>query len=467
MASYTFNFNPKAGCFVARVRGPQGGWKTKWLPKLFGRKDEIAAERWLIGWYAEWLKTFGTVSPQNETVVSAPKTVAFLAPKWLALRYNDKGTKGNTFNGLQCSVRNWILDNPKFPHQRVEHLDLETGELTVAVARAWLESIRGSRSSVMQHVGTFRTLINDSIAEEWLSPDLVNPFEKQAIKKILGARERAERRDKVLTFLTAEQVFILLTQECRKVDDFRRMRYICDIATGLRDKELQGLVVSDLVLDAPIPYALVERQLVWGGPNPFVHVNKLTAAGREKNEIKTWPFAVIDDPKRNSKRRVPLHPLLVACLRFWLGVGWKLRVGRAPEPDDPVFPADSKPKTKHHSLPGEFMKPVSAATFRKDLGRLGLPLTCKGKRLVFHSLRHTFSQLLKRAGVYEPTTNEMLGHEAKTVAAKHYTETDLPLQYQAILKLPLPPYVRFRNRLVSSPNNAPTGTGGTHAVSVH
>lgn len=166
--------------------------------------------------------------------------------------------------------------------------------------------------------------------------------------------------------------------------------------------------------------------------------------------------AIFSRPKAESKRLVPLHPLVEAGLRYWMTEGWRLYVGREPEKSSPIFPvAGSGHMKRYNSVPGSFCMSEGANQLRADLKRLGLEDHVRGKRVVFHSLRHTFASLLAGKGVPDPIISLLLGHAQKSVAAKHYIERDLSVLYeQAIVKLPLPSYVQLTHRRIEVEPNA-------------
>jgi integrase len=245
-------------------------------------------------------------------------------------------------------------------------------------------------------------------------------------------------------YFTAEQIEVLLTRPNRKVIDYRRLRYLLAVATGLRDAEIQGLVWSDLRLDAPIPYVWVDRQLVRVGPKPFVLVGELRRRGLSKDEVKTYPAAVAKEPKRRSRRGIPLLPVVVQAFGYWWSTGWKQYAGRPPEMDDPVFPSGQR---NSHQAYGQFCRSDSPELLRADLDRLGLPTTFQDpetrttQHFTFHSLRHTFATLLELGGVERARIGELLGHRASDVAAKHYIGEVIAARAPLVAKLGLPPFM--------------------------
>ncbi len=433
--SYSMKFNHREKAWIARVKTLEGAWKTKWLPVRFGSAQEVEAELYLIQWYAEFLKQSGGQTPI--TITGSGKTLANMADRWLKYREEDNtGTKINTYNGFKRSMRNWLLDNPKFPHERIEHVDLET-EFTVDVTRRWIQSLGGSYSSRIQHINTLKSFFNDCIGNEWLNGEMMSPLDKKPIKKLIKRMQESMRRERVITVFTNDQIQTALAKEHRKVKDSRRIRYLTAVGTGMRKEELQGAVWSDFNLDTPIPYVKVDRQLYKIGQAPFERWEELAEKGFTKAQAMAIASALVTDPKKNSNRIIPLHPLVVVALKWWKKKGWQLEVGRKPEPGDPVFPRN-KVSLRGKARAGDFTAINDAsATLRLDLKRLRLPLESNGKPLTFHSFRHTFATMLEEAGVSQERRDHLMGHKPKTVAAANYVAKNLAAYAEEIAKIPL------------------------------
>lgn len=433
--TYTFTWNEKNSVFIAKVRKPDGsGWHNKWLPKTFAQHQTLEAEQWLISWVLEWSKSYGKVATPNHAIGEQVKTLLFFGEKWLALRYNDnRGTKINTYKGFTLSLRNWILDNAKFSHMSIQGIDLEDG-FTVQVCREWINSLQGSRSSKIQHINTLRSFFNDCIAEEWLDSEMVNPFDKPAVKKLLRELS-ASNANRVVGHVSEKAVRALLGKQHPKVEDYRRMRYLI-ACHGLRDHELQGLIWEDIKLDAPIPFLNVARQLDKPGGLPFVRYEDLAEKGLSKAEILAHSGALVSLPKYQSVRMIPLHPLAIAALRYWKEKGWKLHTGRKPNDNEPVF-ARSSTSLKVNQVAGSFCFSEAPELLRADLKRLGEDETSEGAPIVFHSLRHSFASFLEAAGVEESKIGVLMGHKSQTVTRKSYITNNLASFKDVVALLPL------------------------------
>ncbi len=423
---YSLKWNAKAETWIARVK-VEYKWKPKWCPKRFGRKDKLDAESWLHAWYVQEYSDATTPKGTSSPVIGR-KTLVLLAPRWLELRFKDNTrTKPNTYRGFVGSVTNWILDNPKlnvagkraFPHTSIQDLDVES-ELSIDDIRNWILSLRGARSSRLQHISALSSLFADCAGEEWLGPDFVSPFLKAPIKKLVDDLHKKNRADNFITSLTKEQAHSLLTTHHYKVKAYRRIRYLIAIGTGIRDSELQGLTWNDIKLN-DIPIVRVERQLEQIGTLPFLNYDQLIERGMNREEIAQSIQAVMSAPKYDSKRTIPLHPTVVAGLVWWKEIGWKKLTGRMPSKDDPVFPSEMAGKKGQIA----FGFSDSAMLWKQDLERLGMAtvqLDSQGEEhpLTFHSTRHTFSTLLEASGVSEDQIGSLLGHGAKSTARANY-----------------------------------------------
>lgn len=453
--SWTVHWNEKAGQFFARFRvfplpefgSEEPAWGTKRIPKAYKRHQLLDAERWMIGWYSAYLGS-GGVSIDAPKITPAPKTLRLLGPRWLKYRYEDRGTKINTYKGHKQSLYNWILDNERFEHVSIEALDMERG-FGSEVCLAWINSIGGEDSSVLVHTLALSTLFNDCIGLSWLDPDLANPFERPIVKKRIAQLLETAKQERVVTFLRCDQVAALLTAPTRKVKDFRRVRYLLVLATGLRDHEVQGLIWSDLYLDDPVPYVYVDRQLDKIGNKPPLWVKDLMDAGKTKDEILKLPNALVSPPKKNSRRHPPLLPIVLPVLKWWRSVGWKQYVGLAAKKDDPLFPSG---RTNRHSPAGQFAFVESAELLRQDLERAGQASTFSGIDLDFHALRRTFSTLLSENGVSEADIGVLLGHGAKSTTRGSYISPDLLRpRLEHLRRLPLPERVQLQAKFIEVP----------------
>lgn len=453
MKTLSVAWNQAAGQYIAKYKEfGTGRWKTKRVPKgIAARGEEFQAVRWLEDWYQSHLQT-GGVGPRRDQIVSTGDPLKVIAPKWLELRENDQGTAVNTHAAFKRIVENWILDNPRFQHDSIESLDMAK-DFSPGVCLAWIKSMNLTAVTKVRYVDCLKSMFRDCIVQGWLPEDQLNPLDHVRVvaeMKKLRQLAESERRTSVLS---DEQVDALLLVRTSKVADYRRVRYVTALGTGLRDMELQGLTWGDLALDEQIPYLWVWRQLIKGGRGPFTSERDLLAQGLGKKDIKAYEGAVTKDPKRRSKRAIPLHPLAVAVLLAWKTRGWSAYTARNPLRNDPVFPSSCR---DGHQKPGQFCICDSAELLRRDLERLNVPTTSENPEtqkldsLDFHALRRTFATRLAGNGVPSDEVGELLGHGAVDTASKHYIRRAVEARYQTVLKLPLPERVELWSGTVQS-----------------
>ncbi len=420
------SWNKNKACFVANVRKPNdSGWLKKWLPKgMFSEGESLLAESWLISWLAD-------SSRSNPQVVNK-KTLAVFLPRWLDLRRKDLGTGYKTLLTYQRSAQ-WILDNPKFPHFSIQDLDMTSELCQVNILRSWIQSLPGAMASRIQTIAALSVFFNDAVAEGWLDEDFVNPMKKRAVISMVKELKEMRRKTAEVKTLPWNQMIALTNKELfegtkrpsglpRKrpwliqLQLVRRTRYLLAVTSGLRDSELQGLVWSDLHLDAPIPFVQVSRQLVHHGKKPWKVYERELAKGVDKLSILTGEFAVVATLKTaSSAAKVPLHPVTVSALKALHNST------SCHESDDPVF-----------SYEGRFYQ-TRAEVLRDDMRRLGFETS----GITFHAIRRTFASKLAQLGVDDGKIERLLRHSKQTVARVHYIQDELEPLYQAVCLLPL------------------------------
>lgn len=450
MKPYSLSWNEKRQVFIAQVRTKENTWKSKYLPKAFSRAQGLEAELWLASRIQHFLDT-GTWKDEqhhNSKAHNAKKTLLFLHTHWLAFRLKDRGTHVHTYNGLNTSLKNWILDNAAFPHHSIQNLDVET-ELTVQELLTWINSLKGAPSSKLQHIHTLKAFLNDAAGLEMLSPDFSNPLDKPFLKKAVKQLMDEKDTNKITSFLTAEAVEKLLITPHAKISDYRRLREFFPIAAGCRDSEIAALQWKDI--DFKAKTVSITKQLYKYGCLPLLEYDVIVEQiGKER--LQDVNNAIASPPKKNSERLIPLHSLLVKALKYWFDKGWKRYVGRAPTAEDPVFPRENK-SLKPGSNAGDFCTSDSALLLKRDLERLGMPITFQNTDLEFtyHSLRHTFSHLLESIGANDAQIGVLLGHGARTVVRRSYVGKNLDLFRDLVEKLPLPSHLQFQGGRIGSP----------------
>lgn len=184
---------------------------------------------------------------------------------------------------------------------------------------------------------------------------------------------------------------------CPEVPSERRIRYLTLGLTGLRPGELAGLQLKHVQEVDGVRFVVVEQQ--W-------------SIGRGKGSK-----AKIDSPKTKWGRRiVPVHRALRAPLAAWIDFGWEQWVGRAPKPDDFLFPdAQGKPCAEERSK-----------RFRDDLTAAKCPTEFAGAVLSLYALRHLFSTLLTEGHAHDAAHTRLMGHRPKDTKTLNYSAKLVP-----------------------------------------
>jgi integrase len=188
---------------------------------------------------------------------------------------------------------------------------------------------------------------------------------QNALKTVSKAETRGHERCERRALSDAELARLI------EVPDGRGLIYFTAALTGLRKGETKSVMWADMHLD---------------GPCPFIAVRASTT-------------------KNHKTAQQPLIPPLAAALRAFRDKE-VVRTGK-------VF-RRGVPKPK---------------TMRRDLEACGIPyLDELGRRVDFHSLRHTFCTMLQRAGVPPRVIMELMRQSDLRLSSTTYTDTTcLPL----------------------------------------
>jgi len=236
-------------------------------------------------------------------------------------------------------------------------------DVTRADARAYrdhLMSRLNTIASVNKYLRNVRAIFETAITETEI--DKVNPFAKMQVHDPVAAREKRNsfNAEQLETIIKAAQ------QPEALRDDLRHILFLL-VDTGARLWEIVGLEREDVVLSANVPHILIR-------PNGI-------------RSLKT----------KASKRHVPLIGHALEAAREAMKVE-----SRSPA----LFPAyaDDKGNTN------------ASAALNKFLDKRA---KVKAKGLTVHSLRHTFKDRMRNAGIPEDVRDAIQGHENGKVSADY------------------------------------------------
>lgn len=423
--------------FLARYKsGKDKNWKSKKIPVSCQTQEE--AELWMAGFMKEL--AVSPAKPINSDVKKQPKTVAYLAPRWL----DWKSTRVSRayVAAASTALKQWIL-NPAFG---ISELDLEA-DFDANVFIAWLTKVKSTPSprtgkliegyTIRNQYNVLKLLVEDAMDLGWIRAQR-SPFDNKLVKE-----ENGEIPEEEKAFLTENQAQTLIDAE---IPAFRTALYSLIITSGLRDSEAHGLTWSDLVLIDGYSVLMVKRQLKRAGIAPLVMLAKNVPVPRQASE----PHAICCEPKsKKSIRKLVLHPLAIEALKTWKASGWKAHTGREPEDCDPIFPAHN----------GTFTDGRPCEELREDLVKAGLPsiFSETGKPFTFHALRRTFATFANNSGMNSFVLRYYLGHAGKTVAEVHYIGRNLKLMKSEVGKIELGTNLSKPNPVDTAKQSLPKG----------
>ena len=138
--------------------------------------------------------------------------------------------------------------------------------------------------------------------------------------------------------------------------------------------------------------------------------------------------------KTGRNQVLPLHPTLYAWLLDYRGINQK--------DQEPVFPTtNSTHRQNIHSgtLSNQFHRILVGAGLLKPKKHTSTGKGRSAKRdqneISFHSFRHTTTSYLKRSGIGEAITKDLIGYES-TAVNRQYTRMDMDTKRAAIESLP-------------------------------
>ncbi len=402
-----WNLYQRGGQWVISFRVAPGKWRETRVPRE--HRTERAAERYALAWLQAYRKELGERPAVAESEDPRGPTIRDLAQRWFELsERNPKLSPATRHQHVTCMTVHVLGYR--------EVADVPIADLGPATLRAWLRKVRddgkvtqrwetrdGQRVRTLVRGGPLapfscRNVVNsltaffaDALAEEWI--DLpANPMKHEAVRREVPEGVTLAGKHTIVHFSrpVAER---LLT--CPGVPEWRRVRVLVALTSGMAEGELAGLRFDDLDLDADVPIVRVTKALAQKGAGGWATL------GRTKTE--------------NRVRTLPLHSLAVRSLKAWRATGWAKWVGHHPRPTDFLFPNEK----------GEGWRPDMAPMLRADLRAAGLPDQYEGNPFTAHATRRSFATWLTEAGVAESTIKRLMGHAGSGVTQQHYTAQTL------------------------------------------
>jgi integrase len=373
--------------FVAKQRRPDGSWKNVYVPVSI--QDESTAN----AWFMERTRLDSTGDTTSVPVLST--SIRGLRERWIDLIERDMKLRGKAKSLVVRDVgsASTTLDLHVLSHPIA---DIPLEKLSLSDATGWVTWLRENAVhhrtkrplapyTLRNVVSLVRRLVTDAEGRGWSRLPQGNPFLHPYVRGLMRGAARVAGKSTVVC-LTQDHVERLVG--CKALLPIRRTRITLAVTSGLRTGELSGLSWGDVQDDRIRCFV----QLIDSKPT----------------------FA---EPKRGSKRWLPLHKFARKALDDWKETGWVEWVGREPTDDDPVFP-DQK---------GNWSKNCHTSTFTYCLTKAGIPLQDEaGNRYTWHCLRRTFATMLSDEGAPLEIVKALLGHGASGVTDSSYISKNLP-----------------------------------------
>jgi len=213
----------------------------------------------------------------------------------------------------------------------------------------------------------------------------------------------------------------------------RHLPAIEDKQRGWRERA--GFSIDQVVSLTTDPRIPEDRRALYalrflGGPRPG-EASNARWRNLDKSRQPLWRLtleAAFNSPMRREKStktgatlHIPIHPVLQRMLEEWWDEGWARYMGRAPQPDDLIFPRDDG---KQPLVSGTYKQ------FKQDLETLGLATQRQ------YESRSTFRNLALSAGAAEFHVN-LITHPKPKRASDYYTRLEMqwPGMCEAVLAI--------------------------------
>lgn len=370
--------NKRGNNYILRYNDPlTGATKTKAVPVKHSETETQARV-----WSEHWLAAFKTEAhqPENDEIHVPIHTMEMMISRWFefAVERNDP-----------VMMKRFRSVWKKLEHRGIAKMELKNISVKHIVEFVdWLKTTPTktgrplSPYALRDVMWSLRKMLNEM---SFLSnvPLQANLFDNPIVKQSIPTGRKLSGDDNI--YLEQHQIKQLLASNGKQ-----HFVHLLAVATGMRDAEIAGLAWKHIDMENRL--INIERQFV------------------SKDVFK--------DPKKNSKRIIPIHPTL-----------YKELVARRRVGDVPVVP---------HPIHGGYWRRDSAQMLRDDMAQAGLPVMFDNQYpFTFHALRRTFATLLDFANVDKADISALLGHKPAGTTARHYIGKHLTRIRQAVEKLDL------------------------------
>lgn len=312
-------------------------------------------------------------SSNNETVIEYSK-------RWLAHLAKTGRNRPHVIAHHVKILEIFIL--PAFGGMNVH--DVQRSDLACWMERLgdlrWGDGKPYAKETLATAWRTLRSLMHDAL--------VLADLEKDPTDGIRFTAKGLPRKDKDV--LTQHELARLLEQAQHESPDVAAMIWV-GFTTGMRFGEISALTWDDVVFPSS------------AGEAGVIHVRR------------SQVYGVVGPTKTNSKRSVPLHPVVATMLRAHR----QWQEGRTK--GNVVFPASrSNGKGSGYRYSGLLTKPLARCAARAGLN----------KHITAHTMRRTFNNLARQAAG-EIVARAMTGHMTQAMT-EHYSHVTLAEKAKAL-----------------------------------
>ena len=262
--------------WVLQYRTAPGKWRETRVPRE--HRTERAAERYARAWMDEYKRQLGE-QPAPQESDDNRLTIRGLADRWFELcDRNPKCSPATRMQHRTCMTVHVLA--------YAEIADEPIAELGPATLRAWLRKVRdhgkvtpkwetrdGARVRTLVRGGplapfTCRNVVNtltaffsDAMAEEWIDVP-ANPMKHEAVRREVPEGVTLAGKHTIVHFSRPIAERLLSSPA---TPEWRRVRTLFALTSGMSEGELSGLRIDDLDLDAALPVVRVTKALTQKG----------------------------------------------------------------------------------------------------------------------------------------------------------------------------------------------------------